>query len=75
MCPDPGVAEVDNWVKRWGRSFPGRGKSWCQGPEVGRDLACLRNRKVTSVARARWAGVAGAGGERVFRTKHAGPCT
>lgn len=59
MCPDPRVAEVDNWVKTWGHSLPGRGKSWCHGPEVGRDLACLRNRKVSSVTRVRWAEVGG----------------
>lgn len=59
MCPDPRVAEVDSWVKTWGHNLPGRRKSWCQGPEVGRDLACLRNRKTSNVARARWAGVGG----------------
>lgn len=34
------------------RSLPGRGNSWCKGPEAGACLQCLRNNEAPGVTEA-----------------------
>lgn len=60
MCPDPGMAQVNSWLKRGGVGVGGpqsarQREQLVKGPQVGRGVAYLTNRKVTNVARAQWA--------------------